>query len=62
MNKKASCDRLVFAHSANFVILTFVFLSHRTFLVEIFLHPLARCAGWQLLPSPMSPSVTQLEN
>ena len=37
---KVCCDRLLFAHSANFIVLTFVIVSREIFLVRLFCTPL----------------------
>jgi len=52
---KVRADRLVLAHSANFIILTLVFVSHKIFLLRLSCSPLASWARGQLLPSaPLS--------
>ena len=50
---KLGCDRPLLAHSANFIVPTFVFVSHKIFSAKAVLRPLACCARGQL-PPPVS--------
>jgi len=47
---KLGCDRPLLAHSANFIVPTFVFVSHEIFSAKAVLRPLACCARGQLPP------------